>query len=265
MKYRVLVNLSLVLLVLQISTEMAASLPPETAARLRWMRASTLLNECANCFIFHYEQMKPESLQKCGRCKVVEYCSKECQAEHWAMLHKAQCKQMAWARQSEKAGKEPVGIYSQHPFPDPEASLQSGTADTTEVLVDVVQKVLVRLKSRDPTLFLRIEQLPQLEAIMEMNRMRIWRDKKIFPQQYRALNIDHGCSPEHPLFYKSMVTWQKDEAGLNIWSTLYLVWGRLVEHMVTVLMSILKDARQALPVDAWRISSRMTLVSFLPD
>jgi len=32
-----------------------------------------------------------KSLQKCGRCKIVCYCSKECQAAHWP-THKTNCK-----------------------------------------------------------------------------------------------------------------------------------------------------------------------------
>ena len=129
-------------------TDMAASVPPDTLEELRKMRF------CANCRIFEWEQVKPESLQKCGRCKLLQYCSTQCQAEHWALVHKSQCKILAWARQSEEVGKEPVGIFSQHPFPDHEACLQSGSVETTEVLVALVQKVLAQIRSTDPALFL---------------------------------------------------------------------------------------------------------------
>jgi hypothetical protein len=39
---------------------------------------------CNLCF-------KTDKLSKCGRCKVVQYCSKECQQKDWA-IHKHQCK-----------------------------------------------------------------------------------------------------------------------------------------------------------------------------
>ena len=230
---------------------MAASLPPDTCEELRRMRATIQLNMCANCFVFDWEQMEPESLQKCGRCKVLQYCSRECQAEHWALVHKGHCKHMAWARQSEEAGKKPVGIYSHHPFPDPEAGVESGSAETTEVLVDAVQKVLMRLKSTNPALFLQIDQLPQLEDIMEMNRMQIWAHRKLFPEKYRHIKIESGTSPEHPLFSKTRVILLDDEASQNIWSILHLVWGGLIEHRVTVRFSSLKDPRQAMPLEAW--------------
>ena len=42
-----------------------------------------------------------------------------------------------------------------------------------------------------------------------------------------------------------------DEASQNIWSILHLVWGRLIDHLITVNISSLKDPRQSVPVDAW--------------
>ena len=164
---------------------MAASVPPDASEKLRKMRATVQLNQCANCLVFGWKQVEPESLQKCGRCKVLQYCSKECQVEHWALVHKAHCQKIAWARQSE----ESVGIFSQHPFPDPQVSVQSGSEETTEVLVDIIQKVLVRLKSTDPAVFLLIDQLPKLEDLMEMNRMWIWSDRKLFPAGEQWIKI----------------------------------------------------------------------------
>ena len=39
---------------------------------------------CTNC--------KAGKLMNCGRCKLVSYCSRECQQEHWHYSHKATCK-----------------------------------------------------------------------------------------------------------------------------------------------------------------------------
>ena len=48
---------------------------------------------------FNFKCMKPgkkvkDGLKKCTRCKVAQYCSRKCQAEHWHM-HKTGCKNMA--------------------------------------------------------------------------------------------------------------------------------------------------------------------------
>ena len=40
---------------------------------------------CAKCGII------TPNLRACSRCKVVSYCSKECQAAHWKLGHKAAC------------------------------------------------------------------------------------------------------------------------------------------------------------------------------
>ena len=36
-------------------------------------------------------------LQKCGQCRTVAYCRKECQREHWLQAHKGECKGLAAA------------------------------------------------------------------------------------------------------------------------------------------------------------------------
>mmetsp|Transcript_11392 Transcript_11392/g.21074 ORF Transcript_11392/g.21074 Transcript_11392/m.21074 type:complete len:186 (-) Transcript_11392:44-601(-) len=48
------------------------------------------LDSCANC-----EQVdKARKLKCCGGCKIVFYCSRECQVEDWKARHKHDCKQM---------------------------------------------------------------------------------------------------------------------------------------------------------------------------
>ena len=58
-------------------------------------RPPFLMMECANCIVFQWEQPAVGNLQKCSRCKVLQYCSKDCQKEHWMLVHKEQCKQLA--------------------------------------------------------------------------------------------------------------------------------------------------------------------------
>ena len=35
------------------------------------------------------------TLLQCGQCKIVSYCSRQCQVEHWHRVHKQQCKYLA--------------------------------------------------------------------------------------------------------------------------------------------------------------------------
>ena len=229
---------------------MATSVPRLELEDLRKMRTSIQRNLCANCSLFDWIQVESECLQQCGGCKVLQYCSPQCQAEHWALVHKAHCRMLARARQSEEAGKDPVGIFSQHPFPDPETDVQSGLS--AEVLVALVQKVLMRMKSMmDPALFLHIDQLPQLEDMMEMNRRQIWAHRKLFPEQYKDVDLLDGFSASYPLYPKTSRLQPYDEASLDTWSILHLVWGGWIGHWVTIRMSSLKDPRQAIPLDAW--------------
>jgi len=52
--------------------------------------------KCENCVIYNWEQCPDviSSLTRCSRCKTLHYCSKECQEEHWAKVHKYQCKNL---------------------------------------------------------------------------------------------------------------------------------------------------------------------------
>jgi len=43
-------------------------------------------NQCTNCSAFEC----PLSL--CSRCKVVKYCTRECQLQHWKAWHKKECR-----------------------------------------------------------------------------------------------------------------------------------------------------------------------------
>jgi len=47
---------------------------------------------------------RKENMKKCGNCKVVKYCSKECQVTHWKNGHKAECERFKETA-SERKGK----------------------------------------------------------------------------------------------------------------------------------------------------------------
>ena len=47
---------------------------------------------CANCRLHGWKQLEDtRQLQRCKNCKVVQYCGKDCQREHWKKVHKEQC------------------------------------------------------------------------------------------------------------------------------------------------------------------------------
>jgi len=51
---------------------------------------------CRNCDIFGWKQPDDKSIiKRCTGCRVVWYCSKQCQKEHWYNAHKHHCKYLA--------------------------------------------------------------------------------------------------------------------------------------------------------------------------
>jgi hypothetical protein len=46
---------------------------------------------CANCYMLESKMDEGEKLSKCGWCKQVTYCSRECQKLHWKKAHKKEC------------------------------------------------------------------------------------------------------------------------------------------------------------------------------
>jgi len=52
--------------------------------------------ECVNCKVYGWKQPADTSdLKRCSQCKVVWYCSEQCQKEHWHKTHKNHCKYLA--------------------------------------------------------------------------------------------------------------------------------------------------------------------------
>jgi hypothetical protein len=46
---------------------------------------------CANCHVLESKMGEGETLSKCGWCRQVTYCSRECQKQHWNKAHKKEC------------------------------------------------------------------------------------------------------------------------------------------------------------------------------
>jgi len=64
----------------------------------------TITKSCCNCRCYGWEPPEDSStIQRCGRCKVTNYCSKQCQEEHWHNLHKQHCKYLTKQKVLSKA------------------------------------------------------------------------------------------------------------------------------------------------------------------
>ena len=54
---------------------------------------------CVNCDNYGWDQPSDKSkIKRCSNCKVMSYCSPECQKEHWKKVHKDHCKYLSGKR-----------------------------------------------------------------------------------------------------------------------------------------------------------------------
>eukprot|EP00092_Neocalanus_flemingeri_P007355 GFUD01007942.1.p1 GENE.GFUD01007942.1~~GFUD01007942.1.p1 ORF type:complete len:485 (-),score=118.85 GFUD01007942.1:139-1593(-) len=61
---------------------------------------------CANCLNYSWTQLT--NLMQCSRCKFINYCSAECQQEHWVKVHKRHCKYLAQVKVMPQSKHDPV-------------------------------------------------------------------------------------------------------------------------------------------------------------
>ena len=162
-------------------------------------------NECANCIVFGWKGKKPDDLpvlQTCSQCKVLQYCSRECQEQHWTAVHKRHCKDLARASPYvhdsrtcsycldsknpnckyvcfAKEFNSPITPFSPHPFP-----IEGVPEDKSEALIILMQRLLLEMKlSNHPICTCRLgrEMVQQLEEDLSMARTVIWFQRKTYP------------------------------------------------------------------------------------
>ena len=207
---------------------------------------------CANCFVFDWEQPEDRStLRNCGRCKLLKYCSKECQEEHWELVHKKHCRKLMLAKeeaeQLEKRGDvSSVGLFSHHPFP-----LSGQLKDTTEMLVDLVQRILLKMEQTGHPAW-DLDEVKQLEVSMDKCRKTIWAERKLFPKiKQVALGFPFSVPDKSLLFDPN-----------KLWSTLHLVLGRLQSQNILVALTTMKDPLSSVPEELWQLVEREVGSSF---
>ena len=56
------------------------------------MLAQSLKNICANCMVYRWKQEEENKVTlRCTGCKIIYYCGRECQEEHWKKTHRQHC------------------------------------------------------------------------------------------------------------------------------------------------------------------------------
>ena len=64
--------------------------------------------KCANCPSYKWPQLDNLAVYKrCAGCKILYYCSQECQVEHWHKVHKFHCKYLSGKKEKKNSKHDP--------------------------------------------------------------------------------------------------------------------------------------------------------------
>ena len=167
-----------------------------------------------------------------SRCKMLQYCSKECQKEHWILVHKSQCKKLA--EKSEGAVGEALNANGSH----------------LENLLILLGKTLDRIKHTAMWSDSEVRtQLMQLEQDI--------RDSKELTKGFRMTNpvdVELPLMSNRPFQQPKNIPVFEDELDLEsfeLWHTLLLLWQRLFNYNTFKKLRNLKDLRSAVPEELW--------------
>jgi len=210
-------------------------------------RLPRLSNKCANCLVFGWKLPALTTLQQCTRCKVLQYCSKSCQKEHWMLVHKSHCKKIAELRKDD-ASKVNIGIYTSHPF-----SVTKIPDDPFEAMFMVLERILTRMRS-STELFTdtRVNtQLVQLEEKVMENMGILWAHKKTMPMamSFALAPGDAGVQIRMQMQTKGILPLKSQD----VWSTLHLMWEMLFHTRLYMKLRSFKEPRKAVPKKFWNL------------
>ena len=207
-----------------------------------------MIDKCANCLVYNWVQPDPSVLQKCKQCKIVQYCSRDCQAEHWKSCHKNHCKKLVAAKEAWREGDLPVDFLSHHPFPFP----VTGTpGDTTEALVCMIRQVIVKMEETGhPALSTNAALLEQIEKRMvATNLAAISFSRKIYPPAAcAAMSIDICADLLNQM---RMLFFDETEDQLGHWRTLKLISTCLRDYQLLKGVNSMKEPHVSVPEELW--------------
>ena len=195
------------------------------------------LRECANCLVFNY-QCEEVTLQQCSRCKVITYCDKQCQKEHWHLVHKQHCKKLAEAKAEEERNTpglqtSTVSVYSHHPF-----SKGGMSGDIHEGLILSVGQIITKMRStRHPACSSFKNEIDSLEQSLIAAQRRIWYIRKVYPRNYIGIPHSELIVPfinftnNARCFYVN-ASKRSPFAKLDLWSSLLLFMEQILEKLV---------------------------------
>lgn len=190
------------------------------------------MKECANCLVFNWKS-EGATLQQCSRCKVLVYCDKQCQEEHWYLVHKHHCKKLAEAKAEEERTnpelkQSSVGIFSHHPFP------REGLAeDIHERLILTVGRIIDEMRSTQHKAYSILKsEIDVLERGVYSAQRRIWSSRKVYPKElsnYAGQELLHSFNDfinDNQSFYFNAKRGRY--AKLDLWGTLLLFVDEIV-------------------------------------
>ena len=198
-------------------------------------------DQCANCHLFEWKQPEKAGLRHCSRCKVLQYCGEPCQKEHWMLVHKKQCAKLAsFTKETTGVPRTSASIF---PF-DPISDIQ-------DAMVAQMEKILIKAFQLPDLSNPNTEahrQLTQLLGRMKHSMTEIWWQKRIFPEEYVFSRCFSG-NGFADIFRKtnSIPVNQMTLESKDVWSSLHLVWGRMVEHRTFLILGALKEGLNAVP------------------
>ena len=200
------------------------------------------LTRCANCLVFNWSSDEV-ALQQCSRCKVTVYCDRQCQEEHWLLVHKEQCKKLVNARRAEERShpelqRSSVSIYSHHPFPR-----EGLDGDNYEGVILSVGRIISKMRSTShPACRVLKNAITDLEKGVISAQRRIWYIRKVYPKSFKTFPHDELFVPFNEFLnnYRNYYVRGAKKghfAKLDLWSSLLLFSEQVV------LMAIVETPR----------------------
>lgn len=190
------------------------------------------MKECANCLVFSWSS-KEITLQQCSRCKVLVYCDKQCQEEHWHLLHKRHCKKLAEVKAEERRTnpglkQSSVSIFSHHPFP-----IDGLPGDIHERLILTLGRIIAKMRStRHKAYTILKDQIDALECAVISAQRRIWATRKVYPKDFNNYVFEELLVPFNNFVNENQGSYinakKSPFAKLDLWASLLLFVEEIV-------------------------------------